>query len=868
MNKQVYLYLHTHWDREWYRSFESYRFRLCQVVRALLDTLEQDPQRVFMLDGQTAVVEDFLEVYPQEEARLMRMIASGQLEVGPWYVLPDEFLVSGEALIRNLLLGREQSQAWGQKTAFGYLPDMFGHLAQMPQLLKKSGLEPAILWRGVRPSRNIFFWSALDGSSLTTLHLTKGYYMDAFHTTPFPEESFKNFLKGIEDATPVPAPLLMPVGGDHLGLPLNFEADLEAFNSAQSWYTLKPASIGTYLKELEKFNFSIETVHGELRNCESAYILPGVLSTRRYLKQFNDRIQNLLTTEVEPLLLWNWLKNSPSDPAAVLKQAWKHLLKNHPHDSICGCSIDEVHQDMLPRFRAAESLGQELKNSALNELVQTSLCGEKGEYLHLINAGPVDYQGCLAVSLEFPAEMEMQSFSLLDPTGNPLVYEILERVKAEKFVAEPDILPHWEEIVRYECLLTADIPAFSSRVIKINPHQTALPLPGMRKSAEPCAIENAWCRVRLDSEKGQLQFYRQENHTWIRVLEGHLFVDEGDAGDSYTFSPPQDNPRQTLHIQEFQVEKQGLSQTLHITYFGFLPAQLREDRQSRSGVNVPCKIQTRIRLYANDPGLYFTSWVQNQARDHRLRLLFKSQLGPIRCWSSTAFGALERQMSPPRALDVLPGKERPADTFPFDDWIHIHGPEDLGYVVHTEGLHEAELMSWEGKPTLALTFLRAVGWLSRDDLRTRGGGAGPRMKTPEAQCLGEHRYDYRLALSGNSRKAALKQVFQWQHPPLVTQGQRESELPGLFRIKTEGIALSCLKKAEHEQAIIFRLVNLLEHPVKLAFEILFKFDSVVLTDPLETQELTEGLSISDQAVEILTQPFEILTFKILPQSVE
>lgn len=867
-SRKVCLYLHTHWDREWYRSFESYRFRLCEVVHDLLSQLESNTQLSFLLDGQTAVLEDFLEIYPDQRSRLQALISSGRLQVGPWYVLPDEFLVSGEALIRNLMLGLRQAAAMGQTSGYGYLPDMFGHLAQMPQLLKQCGLEPAILWRGVSPQQSVFQWVALDGTELKSLHLTKGYYMDLFHTRPLDYEALTNLLKTLSEATPDNAPILLPVGGDHLGLPAEFEQACADYQAADQGFSLSLGSIGSYLTELASVPMVLETIYGELRECESAYILPGVLSSRRYLKAANDRVQNLLTRQVEPLLLRQWLQSRELLSAGLLAQAWKYLLMNHPHDSICGCSIDVVHQDMLSRFRWAETLGQELRDRALQALFAVSQTGEPGLNLHVFNQGQADYTGTLHVTLEFQAEQNVQSFSLADMSGTLLPYEILAREETEKFVAEPDILPHWEKITRFQCLMASRIPAGTSRCIQILPHATpVVPVP-MRSSEDFQVIENPWCRIQLEASTGRLQFYRQENHTWVRILEGHLFVDEGDAGDSYNFSPPQDNSRVVLQIQEISAQKRALSQQLVIHYFASLPAQLREDRQARSGLHVPCQITTVITLYSNDPSIYFQSEIHNQARDHRLKLLFQSLPGPRRCWSSTAFGALERKPPPPRALDVPPGKERPADTFPFEDWIHITAPNNQGFVFYGEGLHEAELCEWEGQPALAVTLLRCVGWLSRDDLRTRGGGAGPHMKTPEAQCLGVHQFQYQLALCGNDRQEMIQQVLQWQYPPLCIQGQRTAELPPLYTLHSPEFVVSSLKKSDTQEAWILRLVNLCDHPAQLDLEVHLPLRRLCLSDPLEQSESDQGFQFQERHLRLLSRPYQILTFKLFPDWVD
>lgn len=304
----VCLYLHTHWDREWYRSFENYRTRLCRTLLAILDHLDAHPERVFLLDGQTVVLEDFLAIHPEQAGRLQALIQAERLHVGPWYVLPDEFLVSAEALIRNLQLGVRQARAQGQQAMYGYLPDMFGHLAQMPQLLADCGLAPALIWRGAETASAWLNWEALDGTLLPTIHLTKGYYQDALHTEAPAWDVFESFLSAIAAATPADAPLLMPIGADHMGLPPELDARLAEAQTRFPDYDLRLTSLPDYLARLQQASPPTTTLRGELRApVGMAYALPGVWSTRRYLKQANDALQTLLERAVEPLLVWQQL---------------------------------------------------------------------------------------------------------------------------------------------------------------------------------------------------------------------------------------------------------------------------------------------------------------------------------------------------------------------------------------------------------------------------------------------------------------------------------------------------------------------------------------------------------------------------------
>src|SRR5215211_4726236 len=158
---------HTHWDREWYAPFPTFRQQLVELLDGLLPALESDPPcGHFLLDGQLALVDDYLAVRPEAVEVVRRLNAAGRISLGPWYVLMDEFLVSGETIVRNLQLGLERAAALGGAMEVGYLPDMFGHVAQMPQLLRRAGIGHAVVWRGVPAAveRTSFTWTAPDGS--------------------------------------------------------------------------------------------------------------------------------------------------------------------------------------------------------------------------------------------------------------------------------------------------------------------------------------------------------------------------------------------------------------------------------------------------------------------------------------------------------------------------------------------------------------------------------------------------------------------------------------------------------------------------------------------------------------------------------
>src|SRR4051794_38201565 len=178
----IHLVPHTHWDREWYEPFQVFRMRLVELVDELLDSMEADDRLAFTLDGQVATVDDYLEVRPDGRPRIERLIADGRLAIGPWQILMDEFLVSGETIVRNLEIGWHAAQAYGGAMPVGYLPDMFGHVAQMPQILRRAGIRHAVVWRGVPAAidRHAFTWRAPDGSAVPAEYLVGGYGNGAY----------------------------------------------------------------------------------------------------------------------------------------------------------------------------------------------------------------------------------------------------------------------------------------------------------------------------------------------------------------------------------------------------------------------------------------------------------------------------------------------------------------------------------------------------------------------------------------------------------------------------------------------------------------------------------------------------------------
>ncbi|HTO08710.1 MAG TPA: glycoside hydrolase family 38 C-terminal domain-containing protein [Myxococcota bacterium] len=357
---------HTHWDREWYRTHEQFRARLVALLDALLPLLEHDPEfRCFSLDGQTIVLDDYLAVRPDERARIETLVRAGRLVIGPWTVLPDEWLVSGEALVRNLRLGLARGDAFGGAQRLGYVPDQFGHVGQLPQIFAGFGFEGAVLWRGVGAdvAETLFRWEAPDGSAVFAGYLPNGYFNGQLLPTE-PAALAARLGREIERLAPfakIPTLLVMN-GSDHqtpeAGLP-------RALREAVGKLEGVSAEVGTLLGYLTRARREARAelpVHrGELRSGLRSPLLPGCASARMPQKRRDFANDSLLVRALEPLSAWVAALGGTADPGTI-EFAWRVALENHPHDSICGCSVDAVHRQMETRFdRVAEIAGEALE---------------------------------------------------------------------------------------------------------------------------------------------------------------------------------------------------------------------------------------------------------------------------------------------------------------------------------------------------------------------------------------------------------------------------------------------------------------------------------------------------------------------------
>ncbi|MHA2143138.1 MAG: alpha-mannosidase [Candidatus Thorarchaeota archaeon] len=373
-NIEAILISETHWDRAWYRTFQQFRLRLVNLVNELLDILDRDPDfKTFTFDGQTVVIEDYLEMVPHQRERFTNLVKAGRIDIGPWYVLPDVFLVSGEALIRNLLMGRRIGAEFGGVINVGYIPDPFGHVSQIPMILSQFNYNSAIFARGTGNEIDElgaeFIWEASDGSEVLTHWLPYSYG----NAARLPEDiddalgTLDDVVQKLKPWTRIGTVLLMN-GSDHVLPQPQVPEVIRTYNEKYDDKIIF-GSLPMFIDRISEKKDSLKRFRGEFRRSKYENLLSGVYSTRIYLKQMNEYVQRLLERTVEPWCSVAYALGSPY-PRDQITMAWKYLLRNHPHDDICGCSIDEVHDDMVQRFRWVDEIAGALVNDAYDIIVK------------------------------------------------------------------------------------------------------------------------------------------------------------------------------------------------------------------------------------------------------------------------------------------------------------------------------------------------------------------------------------------------------------------------------------------------------------------------------------------------------------------
>ena len=986
--RTLHLVTHTHWDREWYLTFQQFRLKLVHLVDDLLDILDKDPLFAsFLLDGQTIALDDYLLMRPDRRSDLCKYIQAGRIIIGPWHILPDEFLVSPEATIRNLLQARRTGRQFGPLMQVGYVPDPFGHIGQMPQILSGFGITSACVQRGLDDEPCEFLWLAPDGSQVFMAYLRDGYSNAAELPNSDPQLFTRELCRMRDSLAPYAASghILLMWGTDHKEASPGASRMIAAAQGRLDGDRLVHSSLPAYIEAARAAlqGQEIPVVTGELRSSKRHALLPGVLSTRMWIKQRNRACETLLEKWAEPFSVWadlacgdNLPPGTLRQPAAILRQTWRLLMDNHPHDSICGSSIDQVHEEMRPRFDQVEQIGERITAQSLEALgtvVDTTgpfapnEPGATGDLSPIVVFNPTartrtDYLSLTFDALGAPAsDRDAGSFDLVDETGASLPFETSglggqdlvnmsmlpsEFARAVSMVSEGRVagmtlqefdihqegsqvfikiilsdkslanLTAWLEGVKKikACLedptvtiyqiharlaeathlafTAADVPGFGYRTfwvrgkpghqqagkppVRLNRLARALiplfsrlaqsPLANRlvtilnpeKESRQPYVVENEFFRVEAARDGTLLLTDRRSGAVYPGL---NRFVDGGDGGDEYNYSPPLDDRQVTAKLERVRVIRGQVRQTLELHLELDVPEKLAVDRKSRSAKTVRLPLVTRASLTAGVPRLDVHTELDNQACDHRLRVHFPAPFVTNQANFDGHFEIVRRPIGLPVFDETW--NEQPRPEVPQRAFTSLSDGK-IGLAVANRGLPEVEaLKRSDGHAEIALTLLRSVGWLSRDDLPGRKGPAGPAIETPGAQMLGKWSFDYSiLPFAGPESPAVYWQAYAFVSPlRAVSAPVQAGVLPpcgSFLQVEPQEFVVSAVKTTEDERGWLVRGYNVSDEEIIVKLKPWKPFTQVERANLAEEKVVTL-LPDGNEMVEYAARGHEIVT---------
>lgn len=878
----------THWDREWYESFQDYRFRLVNLLDELLDTMQRNPAyRYFQLDGQTIPVEDYLEIRPEREGLLREMVQAGRLRIGPWYVMPDECLVSGESLVRNIQMGLEVASKYGTPSRAGFICDIFGHTSQLPQIFRGFGIDTAFLWRGVNEPTHgaLFRWQAPDGSEVIAYRFSPqgGYCSYAFKVRkgiePDRAVDIATALEGLTDLLDVetrrvPTPsFLVFDGGDHLEIEPRTPEILKKANQKFSEVELVHSHLEGFAEDLREQREHITKVFkGELREPglpnDEAWLIPGVLSSRIHLKQANARCENQLTLWAEPFSTFAAALGRPY-PAGFLRTAWKHLLTNQPHDSICGCSIDQVHKDMVYRFDQSYQIAAHLTRDALRYIadrVQVPDLGEKDLALVVFNPGSGAIDGPVDLTIRFPKNLDAVyqewfgfepkiGFRLYDAGGNEVPYQYVNQ-RRERMGFRRPLRKFPVPDPRHEVDIAAhlSIPAYGYTTLVCRPvREPTRHLGSMLVNDH--TIENEFLQVAVGTNGTLRVLDKRSGQTYDNLL---TLEDRADIGDGWYHGTAVNEQVYTsiASAADVAVVADGIAKaTLSIRVTLNVPEQFDFDRMVRSEKARPLLVTHFVTLRQGGDRIEIRTVVENSVRDHRLRVLFPSGANASTYLADQAFDFVQRSVA--LRPDNARYKEMEVETKPQQTWTAVFD-EKRGLAVVSTGLPESAVRDIPERP-IALTLLRSF----RRTVFTSGEEGG--------EIQGRHEFNYWIVpLAGPPEPARLTRlgqrlaggtgVVQLEHRDVV--GGKDRPLPpvhSFMQVQPSGVVVTAVHRRSEGEAASVRMFNPGEKPVDAALAMAGMAGQALMTD-LEGKPL-DPLPRQGENVAVNVPPKRIVTIR-------
>ena len=874
--RKLFMVSHTHWDPEWYSTYQEYRIRLVKLMDKLLHILKTDPEyKHFMLDGQVSMVEDYLEIRPEKEDEICEFVKSGRLLIGPWYILPEEFMLSPESHIRNLQFGHEVGEKLGGVMKISYLCDMPGHISQLPQILRGFGIDSVCAWRGVQgypdTQKSEFTWKSPDGSEVLMISMISGY--NNLWSLPLDESRALEKLERLGNDLSKHATtrnVLIMDGDDHREPVAEIPSLIRALNGKIENTELIHSSLPAYLDAVRKDNPDLAVYQGELRAARNAFIFTsGIFATRMSLKLANSESENLLESWAEPFSAFSWLLGSDY-PQDLLRQSWKYQLSNNFHDVIYGGHVDGVTADAMSRYKASREISTWLTQEAMYYISQN--IGTAGAENSIVVFNPCGWANTEVINFDFYAKPEFKGNLIIsDEQTEPIPFQVNHSELVHKFTSDKGLTDAkiWRQpgTARRKIslsLLADNIPALGYRRFSVTfdkSGKTEQPVSALKIGEREC--ENEHLRMEIESN-GTLNITDKASGATYKGL--NYFEDSGDVGDHYFFSSPADN-RIVTTLDEKAVIKLVKRGPVEAVYKISMKLKLprTSSEKGRSGNSAICPITSYVSLRLGSKRVDITTVVDNKAENHRLRAAFPTGIHSDTCYVGGHFDVVEREISPAQQEGWW---EQPSGIGPQRLFMSM-SDGNKGITLINKGVPQYEA---DSGGTVYMTLLRSVSHLAKyymPQWRT-GGMDFPVLATPAAQEPGEHTFHYSIyPHKGNwqSAESHLQAISFNAGMRAMQTGSHGGELPnrlGFVNVSPSELVVSAVNRSKNGDGLIVRFYNSSEKSITGSISLFHEFKQVdkvnLLEDAVEQDTVTR---IDDRSLKITANPYEIVTLKFV-----
>ena len=888
----IHLLSNSHWDREWYMSHEKYLARLVPLMDRLVNIMKTQPDYIFVMDGQYAMLEDYLTIRPEATDHIKAWMSEGRLKVGPWYTQPLETLISGEAMIRNLQHGIAETEKLGPVMRVSYEIDEFGHASQTPQILRGFGIGGAIAWRGLpKNSRSAVKWKATDGTDVTLFYSNDGYgeatalplceddyveTIDGHNINRAGLRSRVESLRRLREANADTSHLLWLNGIDHSWAQPDILSVIDRVNALYPDLCVKQDTPEGFTSAVEQDyadrGLTMTEVQGELMFTRED-VLESTHSCHPVQKKANYDTENLLEHSLEPLCTFAWLQGEDY-PEWAVKRAWRYVLENHAHDSLGCTSVDEVFEEVMTRYRCASSLAEQTIQESVRALMAH---GDATPALYLFNPTSAPVRGVLPFSFDIPQGFGKADFHLTDKDGSVVPHVLLEKDSVLDIRYNPRFgHPTRMGATYVSGLVYADtIPPFG--YLRLNLVQ-GNPLSRVKRNLEPyyfvstpgVVMENEHLRV-IINQNGTFDLH--DKATGKAYPSQLLWEDSGDADNCYIHQTPFNDRRTYLSTANAASVRQlydtPLGAAFEIVQTLTIPDGLKDNRTRRADLTGTVDITSVLMLHKDARRLDIKLTVNNHARNHRLRALFPTYLSEATLSrSGQPFDTVERPIRKELDLDL---HEQPYPTSPMQDFCDVTGDE-CGLTIAAAGIYEYECTDNRSR-TLALTVLRAT------EMIDVGAFANPRYTMHKGQTL-DTPLTYTLSLiphGANPAEARNEVTAALLSPMVVLNRQSEvsvmtdytapaRDLPvsgsPVTLVTDNDVVITAFKKAYHRDTLIVRLHNrgTTDAQGTLKIGTTVKYPSAAYETTLEECRLRE-LPLSEESVAFTLRPAGLLTLE-------